>query len=230
MRPNFEYGTPAYSSNLVADINHLEWIKRLDSRFVTGICHLPCEERLQRPGLHFLQWQRLRADLITAFKIFTGLLDIIPDLFFLPLTRRGLRGHSYKVLQETRHRRWWDSRPFRWGLWNIGLSSQLPSLQPLPSKYSRSGWRTFEQRSFPTFPVDWILIYPMHYPPPPTCKPSINSHHLYILPKPYCAYVVSSGPLWPNFYHYKSCSSRTRRLPPSPSFASLIVLKGTTLW
>ncbi len=35
--------------------------------------HLPYEEKLQRLGL--------QADLITAFKIFLGLLDFDPDLF-----------------------------------------------------------------------------------------------------------------------------------------------------
>ncbi len=75
---------PACSPNLVADINHLERIQRLATRLVTGTRHLPYEERLQRLGLHSLQRQRLRADVITAFKIFTGLLDIDPNLFFLP--------------------------------------------------------------------------------------------------------------------------------------------------
>ncbi len=48
--------------------------------------HLPYEERLQRLGLHYMQRPRLRADLITAFKIFQGVLDIDPNLVFsLPL-------------------------------------------------------------------------------------------------------------------------------------------------
>ncbi len=42
---------------------------------------------------------------ITAFKIFTGLLDIDPNLFFLPPARSDLRDHSYKVLQGADHRR-----------------------------------------------------------------------------------------------------------------------------
>ncbi len=67
--------------------------------------HLPYEERLQRLGLLSLQRRRLRADLITAFKIFEGLLDIDPNLFFLPLARRGLRGHSEEVFQDTSHHR-----------------------------------------------------------------------------------------------------------------------------
>ncbi len=98
MRPRLEYGMPACPPNLVADINHLELIQRLATRLETGMCHLLYEERLQRLGLHSLQRRRLRADLITVFKIFKGLVDIDPNLFFLPPTRRGLRGHPFKVL------------------------------------------------------------------------------------------------------------------------------------
>ncbi len=83
----------------MADINHLDRIQSLATRLVTGIRHLPYKERLQRLGLHSLQRRRLRVDLITAFTIFTGLLDIDPTLFFLPPTRRGLSGHRYKELR-----------------------------------------------------------------------------------------------------------------------------------
>ncbi len=91
VRPHLEYGMP----NLVVDINHLERFQRLATRLVTGI----------RLSLHSLQRQQLRVDLITAFKIFTDLLGIDPNLFFLPPTRRGLRGYPYKVLQGASHRR-----------------------------------------------------------------------------------------------------------------------------
>ncbi len=85
---------------------YLERIQRLATRLITGMRHLPYEERLQRLGLHSLQRRRLRADMITAFKIFKGLLDIDPNLFFLPPARRGLRRHPYKVLKgASNHRR-----------------------------------------------------------------------------------------------------------------------------
>ncbi len=93
------------SPNLVANINHLERIQRLATRLVTGMRHLPYEKRLQRLGLYSLQRRRLRDDLITAFKIFKGLLDIDPNLFCLPPARRGLRGHPFNVLQGASHRR-----------------------------------------------------------------------------------------------------------------------------
>ncbi len=105
MRPHLEHGMPACSLNLVADINDLERIRRLTTRLVTGMRHLPYEGGLQRLGLHSLQWRRLRADLITASQIFKGLLDIHPNLFFLPPARCGLRGHPFKVFKGAIHRR-----------------------------------------------------------------------------------------------------------------------------
>ncbi len=105
VRPHLEYGMSAYSPNRVADINHLERIQRLATRLVTGLRRLPYEERLQWLGLNSLQRRRLRTGLITAFKIFKGLLDIDPNLFFLTSVRRDRRGYTFTVLQGASHRR-----------------------------------------------------------------------------------------------------------------------------
>ncbi len=50
--------------------------------YKVGIRHLPYEERLLSLGLHSLQRRRLRVDLIVAFKIYTGLVDVNPNLNF----------------------------------------------------------------------------------------------------------------------------------------------------
>ncbi len=42
---------------------------------------------------------------MSAFKIFTNLSGIDPNSFNLPPTRRGLRGHPFKVLQDASHHR-----------------------------------------------------------------------------------------------------------------------------
>ncbi len=47
VRPHLEYGMSACSPNLAADIHNLERIQRLATRLVTGMRHLPYEERLQ---------------------------------------------------------------------------------------------------------------------------------------------------------------------------------------
>ncbi len=100
--PRILYASLICSPNLVADIKDLERIQRLATRLVTGMRHLPYEERLQRLGLHSLQRRQHWADLITAFKIFK---DIDPNLFFLPPVRSGLGGRPFKVLQGASHRR-----------------------------------------------------------------------------------------------------------------------------
>ncbi len=52
---HLEYGMQTYSPNLMADISHLERIQRLVTGLVTGIRHLPYEERLQWLDLQSLQ-------------------------------------------------------------------------------------------------------------------------------------------------------------------------------
>ncbi len=95
----------ACSLNLVAGNNHLERIQRFAPRLVTGIRHLPLEEKLQQLGLDSLQQGRLRVDLNTACKIVSGLLEIDVKFFFLRSTQRGLREKPHKVLQGASHRR-----------------------------------------------------------------------------------------------------------------------------
>ncbi len=99
MCQHFDNGMPACSPNLEVDIDHLERIQGL----VTGIRQLPYEGRLQRLDLHSLLWRRLRIDLTTEFKVFTGLLDV--GLLYLASILRTLIGHPLKVLQGTSHRR-----------------------------------------------------------------------------------------------------------------------------
>ncbi len=97
VRPHLEYGMPACSPNLVADINHLERIQRLATRMVTGIRHLPtkrdCSGWAFIPcsgndfGLFWIpNWRYSRAFWI----------------LILPSVRRGLRRHPYKPLQGER--------------------------------------------------------------------------------------------------------------------------------
>ncbi len=65
---------------------------------------------------------------------------------------------------------------------------------------SSCGWRKFGQKSFPISPLT------EHSPPPlsPNPSPFPPAHHpltVIISITPCFIYVVSSGPLWPTFYH-----------------------------
>ncbi len=88
----------ANAPTLRADINQLERVQHLATRLVRGLRHVPYEERLLQLNLFLLERRRLRADLILAFKIFKGEVDLNPSEFFLP-PRASLRGHTYRLLQ-----------------------------------------------------------------------------------------------------------------------------------
>ncbi len=111
----------------------------------------------------------------------------------------------YSKVRATAEGKGWHCR---WGLRNTGLGSRLPSLQLLLSMLSRKGWRKFGQKSFPISSIDWTLIIPSLYPPPPSVPPA---HHPLTVIIPICylyftcyIYAVFSGPRWPTFYHYES--------------------------
>ncbi len=190
VRPHLEYGMPACLPNPVADLNHLDRIQRLATRLATGIRHLPYEERLQR------RW--LRGDLITAFKIFTDRLDVDPNLFFFPHTRRGLRGHPYKVLQGASHR---QRRGLAFSVRVVKYWNKLPaSVVTAPSvNVFKTRLEKVWAEVFPHI-LQWLNAHR----PIPTYTPPLTGIISICYPTPCSMYVVSSGPLWPTFYHYKS--------------------------
>ncbi len=91
-----------FTGQASAEISHLERIQRFATRLVTGIRHLPYEERLQLLGLHSLQRRRLRDDLITAFKIFKGHqgpLQGTPRCEPPPKERINIHGEGCEILE-----------------------------------------------------------------------------------------------------------------------------------
>ncbi len=74
-----------------------------------------------------------------------------------------------------------EGRPFRWGLWNIGISSRLPFFcQTFQEEVGES-----LDEAFSHLPL-WLKSHlPINLlPPHPTCTPPVHSPHLYLLPKP----------------------------------------------
>ncbi len=162
----------ACSPNLVANVNFFERIQRLSTRLVTGIRHLPYEERLSRLGLHSLPGRRLWV----AFRICTGLLGVEIDLLFLPPTRRGL---SAQTLRETPRKEPLPERGSAFSVSVVDLSSRLRRysvfcqvFQAYVRESLDGSFSPLTEVSLPQFPYF-----------PPNCTPSINSLHLCMLPK-----------------------------------------------
>ncbi len=127
--------------------------------------------------------------------------------------RRGLREHSFKLLQGASHRRRRGSA-FSVRLVKYWKSSRLQSLHLLLSMFSRKGWRKYRHKSFSISPIDWTLISLFPYSPPiPHAHHPLTDIISIYYSNPCCIYVVSSGPSWPTFYHYKSLSVKWGQLP-----------------
>ncbi len=78
----------------------MERMQRLATRMVKGMRELPYEERLRRLKFFSLERRRLRGNLIFAYNIFHGRLDLPQAEFFEASAERDLRGYDFKL----RHR------------------------------------------------------------------------------------------------------------------------------
>ncbi len=188
-RPHLEYGMPACSPNLVADINHFKRNQRLAARLVTGIRHLPYEKRLQR--------RRLRTDLITAFKIFTCLLGTIRTPSHSTRPKRA-------PLQGTPR----CGPPLKERVVIFGEGCEILEEAPGPCRY-RSFCQCFQEMFGECFDKSLSPSPPLteYSSPNSHTTPIPLVHHAFTViisicyPTPCSIYVVSSGPFWPTFYH-----------------------------
>ncbi len=71
----------ACSPKPASDADCLQQIKRLVTSREKDFHRLPYEERLRRQGLYSLRRRRLRGDLIIAYKMLSGRLELAPDSF-----------------------------------------------------------------------------------------------------------------------------------------------------
>ncbi len=95
-----EYAMGANAPTLRADINQFESAQRLATRLLIGLRHVPYGERLRHLNLVLLERRCLRADLILAFKMFKGEVDLNPSEVILRPPRVGLRGHTYRLMHD----------------------------------------------------------------------------------------------------------------------------------
>ncbi len=78
----------------------MERIQRLATRMVKGMRERPYEDRFRQLNIFSLERRRLRGELILAYNIFHGRLDLPHVEIFEAPAELDLRGHDFKL----RHR------------------------------------------------------------------------------------------------------------------------------
>ena len=98
IRPLLEYASNIWSPIQAGLIEHIESVQRRYTKRIDGLQSMSYSERLDVLNLESLELRRLRADLITLYKLMFGLLDT-NDSFFVRRTSTT-RGHPFKIMIE----------------------------------------------------------------------------------------------------------------------------------
>jgi ribonuclease P/MRP protein subunit RPP40 len=100
VRPLLAYVTCIWSPQHVTAVRQVESVQRRFTMRLPDLKHLSYESRLAVLGIERLELRRLKQDLITAYKILCGLLDVnANELFTVRNTNYDTRGHAYKLFQ-----------------------------------------------------------------------------------------------------------------------------------
>ena len=92
VRPHLEYGNVIWGP-FYKDHKSIERVQRRATQLVHNLRNLPYEERLRKLKIPSLEHRRRRGDMIIAYKLFTGNMNIDKCIFFQlsNLTSRGLK-------------------------------------------------------------------------------------------------------------------------------------------
>jgi hypothetical protein len=98
VRSNLEYGNVIWRPHKRNEIEKLEKVQRRATKCVKSLSNLTYVDRLKKLKLPTLEYRRNRGDIIQVYKIFHGIDNLNPDIFFQRNTT-NLRGHSFKLFK-----------------------------------------------------------------------------------------------------------------------------------
>ena len=97
VRPILEYCTVVWNPFLLKDITAIEKVQRRFTRRLPGMSGLTYHQRMVKLGLESLELRRIRADLIFAYKIMFGLVDVNSENIFTVRASNSRRRHNYNL-------------------------------------------------------------------------------------------------------------------------------------
>ena len=99
VRPVVEYNSVIWSPQNVHDIEEIERVQRRFTKRLPGLKTYSYATRLNQLKIPSLELRRLHVDLITCYKIVSGLVDVNFDDFFQHSTAVTTRGHPFKLFK-----------------------------------------------------------------------------------------------------------------------------------
>ena len=96
VRSLLEYGNVAWGPFYKEDAKLVEKVQRRATKVVPELKKLTYEDRQRRLNLPSLQHRRRRGDMIFAYKIMTGKVNLEPMKIFT-MANRTMRSHQYKI-------------------------------------------------------------------------------------------------------------------------------------
>jgi hypothetical protein len=101
VRPILEYLSVIWSPYHVYEINKLESVQRRFTKRIVGLHDMSYADRMSVLQLDSLEMRRLRLDLLFAYKILFGFVDINWSNMFVRNEQVITRGHCYKLYAKT---------------------------------------------------------------------------------------------------------------------------------
>ena len=99
VRPHLEYGNVVWGPFFKGDILAIEKVQKRATKMVPRLKDLTYEQRLRALNLPSLLHRRRRGDMIYAYKLITGKINMNKDEFF-QTSHLPTRGHEQKIYKE----------------------------------------------------------------------------------------------------------------------------------
>ena len=147
VRPVLEYASSIWSPSYLYLIDKLERVQRRFTKRIPGLDQMSYTERLAALGMDSLEIRRLRADLILAYKIIFGLIDVDCKKYFVLRVAGSTRGHDFKLIPEhcvvDRRKHFFSQRIVK--MWNALPSAiiKFDSLSVFKSSLNKCDLRQF---------------------------------------------------------------------------------------